>query len=1658
MDDTSTTITNPQPHTPMRKMEKRMQVVILALTALVGVSVANGESWHVDFQGNTLHNGLYGQTDPIDHLDYNIFEVQSVNVVGGSAYTAGPMSLALLDSLGRAGSVVLTVDNAGSHLLGWSGSNADGLHGDCLLALSAGGDSYFGLPGATGTLSYSITGLSINTPYDLTFLHSTVAGRGIDFTANGETTSVSGAVPSSTITVMSDASGVISGTGVYTGAEGNWAGLEIRTLVAARQELGLASALENPWAGDIQFIMGAYGLDDRTTEADTKVIEMRDDFRANNYANFHWTGYQLERIYWLYSSQSTIYPGRMSIAAETAVLEMLWEWASAECVIGMADPAYVNYIWGSENHHLQAWGSYWGAAQIFAAHPIYSTYTYADSSTPAQMAAEFNEYFKAWLRDRSSKNPLMEVASPIYARYSLNCLFNLADFAADSELKAAASSYLDIYFAEWALEQIDGVRGGSRHRCYPGQYSNTHPGAGAEHAWYLFGLGGGLNTHPGVLSALTTFWRPSPATVGLALDTVGRGSYSYTSRPLGLHDQAGGVNPPVYGGYALDPDAGSLLRTTWCTPDFVMGMSQMEARDASEWTLISAQNRWNGVIVGGHSTARIFTQRPDPASGSVYNEEWGVQHEGAMILQHLTRATRSTAQQIFFDPSLTLVETSGWIFAEAPSAYTAVKVVDGSWNWNGVWAVLTNMYSPIILETGRKQDYADMAAFQAEILANSLVWDGTQLDYTSVGYDTTLTLFADESAPPQIDGTYIDFAPKKAYDSPYLEGEFGSGPVIISYGDDRTIHGVAPFAADANTVEHWDFETTLPGIHVDSTDSVQLISDGKFGGAVRCNFEAGDQYVMSAANWPANMGTFRYQGWIRLNPGDAGGYLYHVYDQVYLSVSASTVSFSINKSGVLGDSGADNVVGISADISAANEWQYIEAYYDGNTIKLVTEVETVSAPGIGPFAPNNGGVYIGSRKNTSNYVGDMDEVKVSSIVTTGPSVSDPVVLVTSAERFEGVASLTNTIAGFTPATGPNTKLVVCASWESGGGPITSVTYGGQSFTPAVSLDGGRHAAIWYLDEPLAASGDVVVQFDGNVRSRIGVLSLQNAAAGDPVQRALAGGSMTLNLFSPIENALSVGVYTENNGGPVFSSDFANTLYSGDSGSSLSHTGYQVEAVSGPKTYNWFATANSCAAVAASFAPVDSSLMDNHVPVADPQNVILNTNGSLAITLSGSDADSNSLTYTVVTPPANGSLSGTAPNLTYTPDVDFSGSDSFTFMVDDGSVSGLAVTVSITVEANSGPAIQVTEYYLSTGDFSGTTATLTLDQDLADDYYILVRGSRTGDGKSNPNNDYARIISVPGGKGELADSGAADAIGLQRQAADHDWEGVVTVVECQNSASASGFTLLDAKVTAMTSTSGTVATAAWSGINQVVLFGGYRGGGVEMFGAPTNRKQGTGCYTRLYPSGSDTLNWSRDAGGETMFDATMTTFVVEWGSDWTVQHVNVAGSIGGNGADATSEYTTAAINTVNRANTWVWATGTRGDSGIGDSAEGCLITLGDGVAQNATESTVAVGSEYSDAYDFDVYVMSHSGLAVDHRFKVDGDSTITDLAQTVDTASAGTRFAWVTNGCNGTGAAFPRPRLWARYTADGEVTISRGYSGQHFPAWIQGVDFSGVNGQ
>ncbi len=89
---------------------------------------------------------------------------------------------------------------------------------------------------------------------------------------------------------------------------------------------------------------------------------------------------------------------------------------------------------------------------------------------------------------------------------------------------------------------------------------------------------------------------------------------------------------------------------------------------------------------------------------------------------------------------------------------------------------------------------------------------------------------------------------------------------------------------------------------------------------------------------------------------------------------------------------------------------------------------------------------------------------------------------------------------------------------------------------------------------------------------------------------------------------------------------------------------------------------------------------NFAPVATAQSVSTAEDTAKAITLTGTDVEGSALTYTIVTPPASGTLSGAAPNLIYTPAADYSGPASFTFRVNDGTANSAIATVSITVIA------------------------------------------------------------------------------------------------------------------------------------------------------------------------------------------------------------------------------------------------------------------------------------------------------------------------------------------------------------------------------------------
>jgi CSLREA domain-containing protein len=92
---------------------------------------------------------------------------------------------------------------------------------------------------------------------------------------------------------------------------------------------------------------------------------------------------------------------------------------------------------------------------------------------------------------------------------------------------------------------------------------------------------------------------------------------------------------------------------------------------------------------------------------------------------------------------------------------------------------------------------------------------------------------------------------------------------------------------------------------------------------------------------------------------------------------------------------------------------------------------------------------------------------------------------------------------------------------------------------------------------------------------------------------------------------------------------------------------------------------------------------NQPPQATGQTVTVVQNQPTAIQLIASDPENDGLTYLIVRNPAHGTLSGGGSNRLYTPNTGFTGPDSFTYKVNDGTQDSNIATVTIQVKRRTG---------------------------------------------------------------------------------------------------------------------------------------------------------------------------------------------------------------------------------------------------------------------------------------------------------------------------------------------------------------------------------------
>jgi N-acyl-D-amino-acid deacylase len=140
---------------------------------------------------------------------------------------------------------------------------------------------------------------------------------------------------------------------------------------------------------------------------------------------------------------------------------------------------------------------------------------------------------------------------------------------------------------------------------------------------------------------------------------------------------------------------------------------------------------------------------------------------------------------------------------------------------------------------------------------------------------------------------------------------------------------------------------------------------------------------------------------------------------------------------------------------------------------------------------------------------------------------------------------------------------------------------------------------------------------------------------------------------------------------------------------------------------------------------------NHPPIALDQNVATDANAPVDLTLTATDPDGDDLDYTIVDPPAHGTLTGTPPHLTYTPDTGYAGLDALTFTANDGALTSNEATITIDVGGTNDAPTDLTLDHAAVPENrpSGTqVGTLTTtDPDPTDDHtYALVTGAGDDD--------------------------------------------------------------------------------------------------------------------------------------------------------------------------------------------------------------------------------------------------------------------------------------------------------------------------------------------
>ncbi|MGI6691141.1 MAG: hypothetical protein ACOX63_09955 [Christensenellales bacterium] len=507
--------------------------------------------------------------------------------------------------------------------------------------------------------------------------------------------------------------------------------------------------------------------------------------------SFYWSIDLLCRIIEFYGERGTVCSGRLNRDTEALCCQMMLVWLKKHSRMQDAETESSRtwYVWESENHHLQRFSTCWHLARILK-HAGFQSKALDDGFSILQHHQAWTDYAKEYFKERARKSLFIETNNSFYGLHSLKGIYNFFDFSDDPELKRLSSMFLTLYWAVWAQEQLDGVRGGGKARIYPGAWSLLGDDPLRRLAWYYLNIGAPCSPVENELTILTSEYRLPEIVADIALDAEGRSDYEIIQQPLGL--AADGCYLPAPD-YHVRTDWGGIQRYSYCTPEFILGTLITESLPYESWTLISSQNKWQGAVFSDDPDARIVLQcetadAQDPAVlvKRAYNSFVSIQKECTLITQKSRYAKDTLGMRVWFSSSLGKPQfRGGWYFTSADHAYAAVKILRGSGDWNretgGRWLVCSDGTSPVILCVAKAKDYPDLSAFEQRILSCPLSYDRQVLSFTDpAGHHFSFD--GNQEQHNMIDSIPAPQQTPFAFQSPYVIGKWDSGSITIQKG------------------------------------------------------------------------------------------------------------------------------------------------------------------------------------------------------------------------------------------------------------------------------------------------------------------------------------------------------------------------------------------------------------------------------------------------------------------------------------------------------------------------------------------------------------------------------------------------------------------------------------------------------------------------------------------------------------------------------------------------------------------------------------------------------------------------------------------------------------------------------------------------------------